>query len=174
MNLANTITMARLVLAPFVIASLAYGKVNLALGLLALALVSDVLDGFIARKFDQITYLGQVLDPLADKTLFMSLFGLFSWNNRIPMIAFALFLVPHLALIIAGALMYQWDQSVIPSNFWGKTSSFLVSVGLIAVFFSIPYSVMLIYLGIGASYVSAGVYFCIGMRKEAARTSQGS
>src|SRR6056297_502311 len=173
MNLANTITMARLVLTPFVIASLAYGQVNLALGLLALALVSDVLDGLVARKLNQITYLGQVLDPLADKTLFMSLFGLFSWNGQIPMIAFALFLVPHLALIVAGGFMYQWDQSVIPSNVWGKTSSFLVSVGLIAVFFKIPYSVMLIYLGIGASYLSAGIYFCIGMRRETAKTSQG-
>lgn len=166
MNLANSLTSVRLVLTPLVIASLAYDQVNLALGLLALALLSDVLDGFVARKFDQITNLGQILDPLADKTLFMSLFGFLSWTGRIPMIAFGLFLLPHIGLIIGGGVMYQWDRRVISSNVWGKGSSFLVSVGLIAIFFGIPFAHTLIYLGIAGSYVSAGIYFYLGMQRK--------
>ncbi|MFW6048756.1 MAG: CDP-alcohol phosphatidyltransferase family protein, partial [Candidatus Bipolaricaulota bacterium] len=156
----------RLVLTPFVIASLAYGKVNLALALLSIALLSDLVDGFIARRMDQITDLGQILDPLADKTLFMSLFGYLSWEGEIPIIAFGLFLLPHIALIVGGGIMYQWKQGVIPSNIWGKGSSFLVSVGLIAIFFGIPYAQALIYLGVAGSYLSAGVYFYLGVKQR--------
>ncbi len=166
MNLANAITASRLALTPLIIVSLAYGKVNMALGLLAVALLSDVVDGYVARTMDQITDLGQILDPLADKTLFMSLFGYLSWEGDIPMIAFGLFLLPHLALIVGGGIMYQEEQGVIPSNIWGKGSSFLVSAGLIAIFFEIPFAHALIYLGVAGSYVSAGIYFYIGMKRK--------
>ncbi|MBT2764860.1 CDP-diacylglycerol--glycerol-3-phosphate 3-phosphatidyltransferase [Paenibacillus sp. FSL W8-0187] len=86
MNLANRITIARMLLIPLFILFFAeyplwlteksgffgfihvYGT-NIALGIFLLASATDKLDGYIARKYNQITNLGKLLDPLADKLL---------------------------------------------------------------------------------------------------------
>ncbi|RAR45047.1 CDP-diacylglycerol--glycerol-3-phosphate 3-phosphatidyltransferase [Paenibacillus sp. MDMC362] len=86
MNLANKITIARILLIPLFILFFAeyplwlteksrfFGFIHLygtciALGLFILASATDKLDGYIARKYNQITNLGKLLDPLADKLL---------------------------------------------------------------------------------------------------------
>lgn len=86
MNLANKITIARIMLIPLFILFFAeyplwltensrffgfihvYGT-HIALGVIILASATDKLDGYIARKYNQITNLGKLLDPLADKLL---------------------------------------------------------------------------------------------------------
>ena len=174
MNLPNTITSIRLILVPFIISALAYGKNIWALVFLSAALVSDLVDGYIARRTGQITQLGQVLDPLADKSLFLALFGYFSWVGRIPIIAFFLLLAPYFALILGGGVMYRYMGEVVKANIWGKASSALLSLGLIAVYFHLPFALFTIYAGIAASYVSAIVYFRIGSQRQASRTREGS
>lgn len=176
MNLANFITSIRLILLPFIISSLAYGRSLVALVLLTIALLSDLVDGLIARKLDQITKLGQILDPLADKALFFALFGFFTWTREIPVVPFFLLLLPHFALIIGGGVLYKLEGEVIQSNVWGKSSSALLSLGLIAIFFGLPYKYarFLIFAGIAASYVSAIAYFMIGSQTQTSRTQRGN
>lgn len=174
MNLANFITSIRLILLPFIISSLAYGRSLVALALLAIALLSDLVDGLIARKLGQVTKLGQILDPLADKALFFALFGFFTKSGEIPLLAFFLLLLPHFALIIGGGVLYRLEGEIIQSNVWGKTSSSLLSLGLIAVFFGLPYALILIYIGIAVSYISATAYFMIGSRTQTSRTQRGN
>lgn len=174
MNLANLITSIRLIVLPFIIYSLAYGMSTLALVLLGLALASDLLDGLVARKLDQITEMGQILDPVADKSLFLSLFGFFTWVGDIPIIAFFLLLIPYSALLIGGGVFYSTEGEIISANVWGKSSSSLLTLGLVSVFFDLPYALYLIYVGIGAAYVSAVVYFTMGAHRKSsqARESQ--
>lgn len=166
MNIANFITSIRLIVLPFIIYALASGKFNMALVLLGIALLSDLVDGLIARKLGQITVLGQVLDPVADKSLFLALFGYFTWVGEIPFIAFFLLLIPYTALIVGGGILYSQEGKVISANAWGKSSSALITLGLIAVFFGLPYALYFIYLGIAASYASAVVYFSMGSRMQ--------
>jgi CDP-diacylglycerol--glycerol-3-phosphate 3-phosphatidyltransferase len=77
MNTPNTITLARIVLVPFVVLFLFVGG-NLghaiALVLFLLASASDWLDGYLARRTGQVTVTGKILDPIADKILVYSLF----------------------------------------------------------------------------------------------------
>jgi len=147
---------------------------TLSLVLLGIALVSDLMDGLVARKLDQITELGQILDPVADKSLFLALFGFFTWVGEIPVIAFFLLLIPYSALLIGGGVFYSTEGEIISANVWGKSSSALLTLGLISVFFSIPYALYFIYVGIGVAYVSAVVYFTMGSRRRSsqARESQ--
>jgi CDP-diacylglycerol--glycerol-3-phosphate 3-phosphatidyltransferase/cardiolipin synthase len=78
MSLANKISVMRILLAPCIVASLVYytpardGLRFLALGLFLLGVLSDALDGFIARSQRQQSQLGTVLDPIADKLLILS------------------------------------------------------------------------------------------------------
>lgn len=97
MTTANWITIARILLVPvFVVALLAYTESGidsyrwLAIGVFALAAAGDGVDGYVARRFNQRSQVGAVLDPLADKLLLVFGLVLLSFNNgprldRIPL-----------------------------------------------------------------------------------------
>jgi len=69
LNLPNLITLARLLCVPLAIWLIVEARYGLAFWVFVAAGVSDALDGYIAKRFDQRTPLGALLDPIADKTL---------------------------------------------------------------------------------------------------------
>src|SRR5215472_6906179 len=73
-NLANTFTLARVMLTPFVIAAIINNHHLLALALFFVAAVTDVMDGLAARRLDQRTPSGAYFDPIADKCLMSGVF----------------------------------------------------------------------------------------------------
>ncbi len=68
-TIPNLLTLLRLCSVPFLITALIYKRVGVAIAIFLLASVTDVLDGYIARRYHQRSYLGTLLDPLADKVL---------------------------------------------------------------------------------------------------------
>ena len=74
LSLPNQLTMFRLLLLPFILIAMIYGRHKTALALFLVAAATDVIDGTIARRFGQKTELGAYLDPLADKLLLSSAF----------------------------------------------------------------------------------------------------
>lgn len=89
LNLATKITIGRILAGPLLIVLVFYGYHKLALLLFILAAMSDAIDGVIARSFNQKTWLGSFLDPLADKLFLISAFIAFTFFEssfyRIPM-----------------------------------------------------------------------------------------
>lgn len=69
MNIPNLISAARIFLVPLFVSYYLNGKVTAAMGVVLLAAASDVLDGAIARRFNMVTRLGKILDPVADKLM---------------------------------------------------------------------------------------------------------
>ncbi len=103
MNIANQITLARLLLIPCIIFSYFYedGSLRwLTVSMVLFAGISDWLDGYFARKKQQETYLGQILDPLADKVLVVSILMIVAFSQQSAFIAFALtlFIIRDLTL----------------------------------------------------------------------------
>ncbi len=87
LNVANFLTMLRVVAVPFFITALCYHYNGIALIIFVGCGVTDGLDGFVARTFHQRTEIGAFLDPLADKLLLTSSFvtlGLLELPNQIP------------------------------------------------------------------------------------------
>ena len=66
-NVPNILTLLRFVFIPFIVVALYFNNYILAFILLTLSAITDVLDGFIARKYNLITDFGKLMDPLADK-----------------------------------------------------------------------------------------------------------
>jgi cardiolipin synthase len=83
-NLPNLLTMFRMVLIPVFVSLLFYQKFGWALGVFMLAGATDGLDGLFARRFDQKTQLGTILDPIADKLLLVSSFIVLSMPSISP------------------------------------------------------------------------------------------
>ena len=87
MNIPNILTLLRIILVPIyllVFFSNLKNRVLLAGLIFILAGISDVLDGYIARKYDLITKLGSVLDPFADKMMTFAVLISFTWAKLIP------------------------------------------------------------------------------------------
>jgi cardiolipin synthase len=84
-TVANFITLVRFLLVPAVVFALLTGKMGWAFAGFVIAGVSDGIDGFIARQFNQRTELGSYLDPMADKLLLVSVFVVLGYMNELPL-----------------------------------------------------------------------------------------
>lgn len=84
-TIPNVITIARFLLVPAVIYALLTGRTEWALAGFVIAGVSDGVDGFIARQFNQRSELGAYLDPMADKLLLVSVFVVLGYMGELPL-----------------------------------------------------------------------------------------
>ena len=83
-HVPNILTMLRFVLIPFIFIAIIHSDYVLAFILLTLSGITDILDGFIARKFNFITDFGKLMDPLADKLLVCSALICFVELDKLP------------------------------------------------------------------------------------------
>jgi len=83
-TIPNYITIFRFILVPFIVMALLSGYVGAALTGFVIAGVSDGIDGFIARRYNQGSELGAYLDPIADKLLLVSLFVVLGFLDELP------------------------------------------------------------------------------------------
>jgi cardiolipin synthase len=106
MNLANWLTLLRLCLVPLVIAAISQHRFELALAGFVIAGLTDAIDGYVARNFNQMTELGAILDPIADKSLLMSIFVTLGILGIIPI--WLVIIVVARDLMIMGAVVISW------------------------------------------------------------------
>lgn len=103
-NIANLVTLLRLLLAPVVIWLLLDGQAGAAFALFLFAGITDAIDGMIAKRFDQVTELGAYLDPIADKVLLVSIIVTLGVLQALP-VWLVLLAVSRDALIVGGVLL---------------------------------------------------------------------
>jgi len=137
-NLPNILSAFRLVLVPFFpvlyFSDLENGEI-LAGGVFLLAGATDVLDGFIARRFGCVTPLGRVLDPLADKLMQISAMTTLTVDRRLPIWFFVIFTLKELFMLLGGFRLYRKNSDVIPSNFFGKLTAVLFYCAILITLF---------------------------------------
>lgn len=132
MNLPNMLSIFRMCLVPVFIAVFFSGHEYahpIAACVYALAGITDVLDGIIARKFDLITKLGKVLDPLADKMMTITVFVCITSIGLIPWWTIALLFAKDALLIIGGVKLYHDMSAVFQSNILGKLATVFLVIG---------------------------------------------
>ena len=98
-----------------------------------LAYISDVLDGYFARKFNQITELGKIIDPLADKILVVMTIIYFYYFGLINSIYFWIIVLRDLVIFLGGIIVTTKIGKVLPSNNLGKFTVFIIGVFIILV-----------------------------------------
>ena len=117
MNLPNSLTVFRILLIPFFLGFLIYGRYGQALLALIVAGVTDILDGVIARMANQRTQLGAYLDPFADKLLLTSAFVTLAILHLVPVWVVIIVLGRDLIIVTGTLLLYitQTPIHVIPT-----------------------------------------------------------
>lgn len=124
MNLPNKLTVLRMIMiVPFVVFMLtpAGGGAGkwIALALFAIASLTDLLDGKIARKYNLVTTFGKFMDPLADKLLVCAAMICLVEMGRIP--AWIVIIIISREFIISGFRLVASDKGVvIAASYWGK------------------------------------------------------
>ena len=137
-NVPNVLSLFRLILVPILIIAYfgAPGTNHIvALIVFLVASITDLLDGIIARATNQITPIGTILDPFADKLLKISTLLCFCIDGALPMWLGILLVTIDLSMITAGLFLLK-KRITIPSNFIGKTGTVVMSVGLVLCFLS--------------------------------------
>ena len=158
MSLANKITLARALLIPPAIVCLLLGYRLVAFFLFGFACLGDVLDGIAARTRHEITTWGKVLDPAADKALYVGLLCALYAMQEIRTLAFVLFLIPQAALGLGALFLRFGRQAVQAARVIGKVAAF---VSFLAVGFLImrwPGAVEILYAAIALTYVASFDY----------------
>jgi cardiolipin synthase len=105
-SIPNLITLARILVVPVVVWAITSGEMRFAFVLFLAAGISDAVDGFLAKRFGMATELGAYLDPLADKTMIVSIYVALGIAQALP--RGLVFLVVSRDIMIVGAVMLAW------------------------------------------------------------------
>lgn len=147
MNLANKLTIFRIILVPIMVV-FAYIPINgdvygIAIPMLIMeaifiiASITDKLDGYIARSRNQVTTFGKFLDPLADKILVLSAMVILVEMGKLP--AWIPIIVLAREFIVSGFRLIAVEKGgvVIAASVWGKIKTFTQMIALISAFVDI-------------------------------------
>lgn len=134
MTVPNLLSILRIISLPFIFYLIKYNYPTWALILLIASWVTDLLDGFIARTFNQRSKLGSYLDPIADKIVTASLFIFLTIHDRIPL-WIASIVVGRDVVIFAGLLVVFLPQKfpVASPSYLGKFTTFFQALILLLV-----------------------------------------
>ena len=135
LTIPNALSVVRMLIIPFFAWSFLQDRLPLAVGLLVLSGLTDCVDGFIARKLNQVTELGKMLDPLADK-LTQGVVAL-CLAMRFPVIGPVLlvFIVKELVMLCCAIGLLKKKKRPCAAQWYGKVATvmFYASVALIVV-----------------------------------------
>lgn len=137
MGLANKLTLLRIFLVPIFIISIGYNQPLFALIVFTIAGLTDAIDGYIARKRNEVTTFGKIVDPIADKTLLLSAF-IFIYNSNLnfkfPFWFIVLVISRDVYILLGSFLIYiiKGHIKIRPSIF-GKATTFLQIITIIYV-----------------------------------------
>ncbi|MBE7025147.1 MAG: hypothetical protein E7408_03730 [Ruminococcaceae bacterium] len=132
MNVANVLTVIRISMIPFVAWMFAQGNFRAAAIIFFAACFTDVLDGYIARRFHMITDIGKLLDPLADKGMQLTVLISLAFCRRMPFAAVVVILAKEILMFVGGLFLYR-RKIVVSANWYGKAATVLIAASVMAV-----------------------------------------
>lgn len=153
MNIPNMLTLFRFFLIPvfvFIFFSSISNSLMVSISIFLIAGFTDILDGYIARKYNIITKSGSVLDPLADKIMLLTVLSCLVFSNYIPLWVLIVVAIKDTFMIITGIFLYKRD-SVIQANTWGKLCTFLFYIAI----FMLPFDRQSAFIMLCIAVVSA-------------------
>jgi cardiolipin synthase len=170
-TIPNILTLARLVAVPLFILASFRGNYMLAFVLFVAAAVTDFFDGMIARRFNQRSRLGAILDPAADKTMMVCGFLFYTLHANEPVVAipawltFTVLIRDFLIVMFAYLLYTRVQVKRFPPSWPGKISTVLQAVTLGTVIGANafvpqlePFAQVMFRIALLATLISAGDY----------------
>ena len=169
--LANFLSILRVLLIPFLLYFIAQGPAAQlqAVLLLLIASITDIGDGWVARRYNQVSRLGKILDPLADKIFLACLLGgLVIWRD-LPLWLLGMLFVRDLAIVLVGGLLLRSRGLVIAANRWGKYTTLCMVLTALSYVLEAPASLR---MGLGMAAAALVVVSSLSYAQLALRLSR--
>ena len=175
-NVPNVLTLIRLGLIPVYWYFILNDHYYWALAVFVVASLTDLADGIIARKFNQITDFGKLMDPLADKLMSLSVMLSLTIKGVLPWPAPLLLLLKEGTMVVGGLILYS--KKVVVHSVWiGKLAQTVVVCSLLSCFFheaimkhlGFPLHVYLVWAGVALTLIALVYYIDLALKlnKEA-------
>ena len=130
-NIPNILTIIRFILIPFIFMSVIFHHYLIGLVIFTISAITDILDGYIARKYNYITDIGKLIDPLADKLTQIFLLLALSILNILPWWILAIVFVKECVMVISASFLYKRKDVVVYSKWYGKMATTLFYLAII-------------------------------------------
>jgi len=135
--------------------------------LFVLAYLSDLLDGYFARKLNQISEMGKIIDPLADKVLVIMIVLKLYFMHLIPGFYFWIVIMRDILIFLGGMIVSSQIGKVLPSNYLGKITVSSIALFILAVILGVRnvhwVYYLLMYISLGLSFASVAGYAARGI-----------
>ena len=130
-HIPNILTIIRFLLIPTIVYYIFNGNYLLAFIIFTISGVTDIADGFIARKFNLISTFGKLMDPLADKLTQICVLASLSMINIIPVWILLLVLLKEFIMVAGASFLYGKDV-VVYSRWYGKLATVLFYIAIVS------------------------------------------
>ena len=158
-QIPNILTIFRFILIPFIVINLFYDQYIAAFIIFTISGLTDILDGFIARKFNFITNFGKLIDPLADKCTQIITLATLALKDIIPMWIIIVVVLKEF-IMVAGASFLYGKELVVSSRWYGKLATVLFYIAIVCSLFikqfdfSFDFSIYIYYLALVSTIFS--------------------
>ena len=126
----NILTIIRFLLIPVILLFLFSGNYLLAFIFFTISGITDILDGFIARKFNLITNFGKLMDPLADKLTQIAMLAALFFLDIIPVWILIIVLLKEFIMVVGASFLYG-KSVVVYSRWYGKLATVLFYIAIV-------------------------------------------
>jgi CDP-diacylglycerol--glycerol-3-phosphate 3-phosphatidyltransferase len=139
----------------------------------ALAAATDLLDGWVARKRGEVSDLGKLLDPVADKALQISILVILAQTGRTPLWLVLLLVVKEVAMVLGG-LLFLTRGTVVSARRSGKVASAILFPALAISLVNATIGRPLVFIGVTASLLAGTDYLIQAVRSSSSKRIAGS
>ena len=129
-HVPNILTIIRLLLIPFIVIYIFTGNYILAFIFFTISGITDIADGFIARKFNLVSNFGKLMDPLADKLTQIATLASLVFVNIIPIWILLIVFLKEFIMICGASFLYGKDV-VVYSKWYGKLATVLFYIAIV-------------------------------------------
>lgn len=151
MNVPNILTTFRIVLVPLLGYMMHLGEYVPAAIIFIAAVLTDFLDGFLARKFNQVTNFGKVMDPVADKLLVLTALLMLTVQKEISLVIFIIVTAKEVLLGIGGIMLYRNKKRISSADWYGKIASGIFYFAILMLILDVRYSKTFIVIAVAAT-----------------------
>ena len=172
--ISNILSMSRIFILPLIVFGLTKKTIShkvFTLAMMALAMITDGLDGYLARKLKEVSALGKILDPIGDKVCIGVIAIAVTILRDFPWWAMGFIILRDVCIVAGGLLMVGKWTTITSSNIWGKATSLFQSLSIIAYAFQLPYkshplTVAMVFTGVSSISYAKEFYELVTGRKS--------
>lgn len=164
MNIAVALTYARLLMAPLIVVSVLFWSNYLTLTILAVALLTDVLDGFFARRMNTVTKKGAILDSIADKVIIGSTVVALFVKYEISLLDLFFILTRDIVIGFGALVLFlfaDWKKFDVHSKYSGKIVTFFQGLTIFLLLIKFKYVPLFIWFVFILGLICVVDYFLV-------------